>query len=392
MSSCPEVVAIYFPSWHPNDHYQAWYGPGFSEWELVKSARPLFTGHRQPKVPTWGYFDEREPYWAARQIDLAADHGISVFLFDWYWYCGVRVMEEALEQGFLQAPNRERLKFALMWANHSWGTWPAITGIPGMHAASGINQGQAIWLPQRHYLEDLDRVVDYCCEHYFHEPNYWRVDGQPVFSFFNVNALPEELGGEAAARGALERMTARAQTHGLPGIHFVANIGCCDDNLYCCGYDRPPRARAMGFSSVFAYNIVRTPGFSALANDRPLVPYEDVIASHQYCWDRIERWGVPHHPVVTLGCDVTPRWHRGVTLPMDFRALGYEPIIIGNTPERFSELCRLALQQTAQNPEPRAIFLNAWNEWTEGMYLLPEEQYGTAYLEALRREVESRKS
>jgi hypothetical protein len=148
----------------------------------------------------------------------------------------------------------------------------------------------------------------------------------------------------------------------------------------------------MGFSSVFAYNIVRTPGFSALPNDRPLVPYEDVIASHQYCWDRIERWGVPHHPVVTLGCDVTPRWHRGVTLPMDFRALAYEPIIVGNSPERFGQLCRLALRQAARNPAPRAIFLNAWNEWTEGMYLLPEKQYGTAYLEALSAEVESQKS
>ena len=40
------------------------------------------------------------------------------FLFDWYWYSGVKLMEEALENGFLKAPNRKRLKFALMWANH----------------------------------------------------------------------------------------------------------------------------------------------------------------------------------------------------------------------------------------------------------------------------------
>jgi hypothetical protein len=385
-----EVVAVYFPSWHTHDHYQAWYGPGFSEWELVKTARPLFEGHAQPKVPTWGYFDERDPQWAARQIDLAADHGITTFMFDWYWYGGERIMEEALEQGFLRAPNRSRLKFCLMWANHSWGTWPAVTNTPGMSAA-GVNQGQTVWLPARHDMADLDRVVDYCAEHYFHEPNYWKIDGAPVFIVYDIRQFADQLGGADAARAGLERMTARARRHGLPGLFGTANIGCCDDNLYCCGYDRPPAAQAMGFQSVFAYNIVRTPAYATLPDEMPVVPYDDVITSHVHCWQEIEKWGVPHHPVVTLGCDVTPRWHRGVTLPMDFRRLRYEPIVVDNTPDRFGRLCRLALDRaTESSAQPKAIVVNAWNEWTEGMALLPEKRYGTGYLEALQSALKGR--
>ena len=379
-----EVVAVYFPSWHANDHYQAWYGKGFSEWELLKTTRPLFPGHHQPKVPSWGYFDESDPAWAAREIDLAADHGVTTFLFDWYWYSGVRIMEEALEQGFLQAPNRDRMTFAVMWANHSWGSWPAVTGVPGMNPALASENGQSVWLPIRHDADDMDRVIDYCSEHYFHQPNYWCVDGKPNFVFYNTRGFVDQLGGADAAKVGLERMDRRAQQNGLPGLYFTANIGCCNDNVYCCGYDRPSQARDVGFDSVFAYNIVRTPAYATLSDDRPLVRYDDVIESHRHCWREIEKWGVPHHPVVTLGCDVTPRWHRGVSLPMDFRTLGYEPIIVDNTPEKFGRLCRLAVEQMAGNPEPRAIYVNAWNEWSEGMYLLPEQRYGTAYLEALR--------
>lgn len=382
MSDKTEIVAIYFPSWHPNDHYSAWYGPGFTEWELVRSARPLYEGHYQPKTCLWGCFDESDPAWSAREIDLAADHGITTFLFDWYWYCGVQIMQEALENGFLRAPNRNRLKFAIMWANHSWGAWPATTGIPGM---GSLWQGPQSWLPIRHSPEDLDRVIDYCCEHYFFEPNYWKVDGCPNFVLYDVNEFVLQLGGLDNAKAAVERVNRRAAAHGLPGLYLTANIGCCDGNVYCCGWERVPGVRECGFESVFAYNIVRTEGYHSLSEYSPVVLYDDVIESHRYVWRQIEQFGVPHHPVVTVGCDNSPRWHRGVSLPMDFRGLRYEPIVEGNTPEKFGELCRLALRQAAENgSRPRAVYVNAWNEWTEGMYLLPDDKDGAGRLEALK--------
>jgi hypothetical protein len=38
------------------------------------------------QVPSWGYFNEADPKWAAKEIDLAADNGITCFIYDWYWY------------------------------------------------------------------------------------------------------------------------------------------------------------------------------------------------------------------------------------------------------------------------------------------------------------------
>ena len=123
--SGPAVAAIYCPLWHRYDHMDAWHGYGWCEWELVKSAPARFPGHYQPLRPAWGFFDESDPKWSQREIDLAAEHNIDVFLFDWYWYSGVRLMEEALEGGFLKAPNRNRLKFALIVVRviHDFAIW-----------------------------------------------------------------------------------------------------------------------------------------------------------------------------------------------------------------------------------------------------------------------------
>src|SRR5262245_29790739 len=109
MASDIEVAAYYFPQFHRDRHNDLWHSPGWTEWELVRAARPRFPGHRQPIRPAWGYFDQSDPVWAAREIELAADHGISCFLFDWYWYEDGPFLAAALERGFLGAPNRDRL-------------------------------------------------------------------------------------------------------------------------------------------------------------------------------------------------------------------------------------------------------------------------------------------
>ena len=245
-----------------------------------------------------------------RQIDLAADHGITTFLFDWYWYQGEPFLEQALERGFLGAANRDRIGFCLMWANHTWGSWPAVDGVPGM--GSRENQGRRVFLEIRHTPDDLDRVMDVCCDRYFNQPNYRRINGCPVFALYDVGGFIRLLGGEAAAAAGVDRMRERVRRHGLPGLYLAANVGCCDDNIYCCGWDRVPRARRLGFDRVFAYNIVRSARYREIPRDQPVYAYSEMMASHRLCWANIERGGLPHTPVVTVGCDVSPRWHRGV--------------------------------------------------------------------------------
>ncbi len=101
-----EIAAYYFPDYHPGDkrnHIR--HGPGWSEWELVKKARPRFPGHDQPKVPLWGYTDESDPVVIAKKIETAARYGIDAFIFDWYYYDDGPFLEKCLEQGYMKAGN-----------------------------------------------------------------------------------------------------------------------------------------------------------------------------------------------------------------------------------------------------------------------------------------------
>jgi len=358
-----EVAAIYCPLWHRYDHMDAWHGYGWCEWELLKTVPPRFPGHNQPLRPSWGFFDESDPKWSQREIDLAADHGIGVFLFDWYWYSGVRLMEEALENGFLKAPNRRRLKFALMWANHHWKDYfPAPYDKPWNS-----------WLPMRHSPADLTRVIDYCIEHYFRQPNYWTVGDRLFFSVFVPSDFIGQLGGPAKTKTALAEIDGRLQRANLPPIHWDAmvwnpqQVGPCQE---------------AGFQSTTTYNI--TDSSKTLPNLTQ--DYEDLIQAHRKAWKAMTTTALPHCPVVTMGWDVTPRCEHNVPFPFAKPKYPYGPVVVGNKPEQFGRLCKLAADFVAADAKhPPAVFVNAWNEWTEGSYLLPEEKHGTAYLKALKQ-------
>jgi len=391
----PDVLAVYFPSYHPDRHYAQWYGEGFSEWELLRRTRPLFDGHAQPLECEWGPFDESDPAWMARQIDLAADHGITAFLFDWYWYEGEQFLEAALERGFLAAPNRDRLKFCVMWANHTWGVWPAAREIYlGRQSGGPTADGQALaydapLLEIRHSAADTDRVVDYCAEHYFGRPNYLTIAGRPVFAIWYPLAIEQQLGGVEAVGELFARMKDRARSRGFAGLHITVNIANVEGGPHCWRPDFVERYAACGADSTFGYNAARTQSYPDLTDDWPVVRYDEVIESHVELFGLCEDRGLPFCPVATVGFDNTPRWHQGASLPVEFRKLHYEPIVTGSTPERFGRLVREGLacirRQGGDNP---FLLINAWNEWTEGCYLLPERRTGTGCLEALRRELE----
>ncbi|MCU0871359.1 MAG: glycoside hydrolase family 99-like domain-containing protein [Pirellulaceae bacterium] len=365
------VASYYFGNYHPGDPRNAKNkGPAWSEWELVKAARPRFPGHDQPKVPAWGYADESDPTVMAQKIAAAADHGIDAFIFDWYYYNDGPFLDRPIDLGFLKAENNARLKFAFMWANHDW--------LEIQPYKRGTEQ--KLLYPGTVTPEGFAKIGDHVIRSYFQHPSYWRIDGRPYFSFYDLTKLLDSFGSVAATRVALDAFRAKAVAAGLPGLHLNAVVW---GRPILPGEGKPADAaqlvKDLGFDSVTSYVWIHHVSLPKLQTD-----YNEVRDNYFGYWLEAERkFDVPYYPNVTMGWDSSPRAHQDD----EFGNFGYPftNTIGGNTPERFKEALAMTKRRLLSQPGgPRILNINCWNEWTEGSYLEPDQVHGMKYLEAVR--------
>ena len=371
------VACYYFPGYHTRDsselRYSLQHSNDWSEWELVKEAKPRFEGHRQPYVPVWGYEDEKDPAVMAKKIRAAATHGVDAFIFDWYWYEGGPFLNRCLDEGFLGAPNTDSLKFALMWACHDWSDrFPATAGRKKtpMYSASVDSAG-------------FETMGDVLVRDYFTRPNYWKIDGKPFFSIYNVPAFVQGLGSLAAARRAMERLDAKAMRAGLEGVHWnLLAFGTSVLPGEQVATDQAELQRRLGANSSTSYVWVTHTTLPDRETDYNLV--RDQYMAH---WDTVRtQYDAPYFPNITVGWDASPRTNQsepwvgggGADYP-------YMNIVVNNTPENFKKVLEMTKERLLADPNgPRALTINCWNEWTEGSCLEPDTLYGMAYLDALK--------
>ncbi len=371
-----QTAAYYFPNYHVDPRNEAIHGTGWTEWELMKCARSRFDGHQQPKVPVWGYEDESRSEVMAKKIDAAADSGLDAFIFDWYWYDGP-YLERALNDGFLQASNRERLKFALMWANHDWKNFH-----PGGRdvASYPINFE---WTTTR---DNVGEVWDYIIEHYLTQPNYWRINGAPYFSIYAVNRFISQMGGVNAAADVIDLLREKARKAGLKDVHVNGIwFDVLDSNPRCSECPQSDWISRVGLNSYTSYNnVCVSPKW---ASDFPRVDTLEIAEDYlKICRKAQTSLPGPYYPVVTVGWDSSPRAIQSETFEPP-PCYPYLPVM-EMTPEWFGQILAATVDCLKDQPEEqRILFFNAWNEWTEGSYLEPDLLYGDAMLRIMKKEL-----
>ena len=361
-----DVAAFYWPAYHPAERFREIhvFPDGKGEWEAIYKSKPKFEGEQLPKVPLWGYSDESDPKVMELKIKTALEYGVNTFIFDWYWYTGKPYLEECLNNGFLKAANNQKMKFYLMWANHDHNSYldPANPDKSKVYWYGGADNTTFV------------KMVDHVINDYFKQPNYYKIDGMPVFSIYELGTFLKGIGGTEKAKRALEIFRKKTMAAGFPGLHLQAIVwGQIPKSL-----EGVPSDRVKTQNDALCYL-----GFRSMTNYQ-WIHYTNIAPQEDYrAWAEkgIAKWAeydttftIPYFPQVSIGWDNNPRFPVKV-----------QHAVVNTTPEGFKNALIEAKKYLDRHPkQPRLVTINAWNEWAEGSYLEPDTTFKYGYLEAVK--------
>lgn len=348
-------IAINLAQFHEMEINNLWWGKGFTDWTKVKRATPLYAGHQQPKVPlNSNYYNMTERETILRQTQLMERAGIYGMAYYHYWYGNQPLMHEAIEN-LLRWPDIPQ-RFMLYWSNCDW------------YYSDATNYQREIILRQEYGdYEDWVTHIRYLIP-FFQDPRYIRVDGKPVLCIYRSGELPDHKRMMACFREECKKA-------GLPGLYIVETIfnyaenshfDCSDAVLY-----REPNCCKKFTQKETVLGNSEDPAFAS-----PIIPkrlqvyqYADMVSTSLTKQASITTEKKHYHSAFT-GWDNTPRH-------------GYKGYVVDNcTPELFKEYMAGLAALTEEDSD--FVFINAWNEWAEGMYLEPCETHKYEYLDAVR--------
>lgn len=374
-----DIAAYVWPAYGIGDkRARIFWDEGYGEWQSVKSAEKKFEGHSWPRKPLWGYVNEADPAVMEMEIEQAVSHGVNVFIYDWYWYDRRPFLENCLNDGFLKAKNRDKMKFYLMWANHDGVTFwdKRLDG-----------DWTAIW-DGKVDRKEFERVVNRIIEKYFMLDNYYKIDGCPVFDLYDLKNLVDGLGGIEETADALDYFREQTKKAGFPNLHLqLTLVGGAEkyngkklqgdpDSDVVSEFGEKKEEVFDAFKAIKAIKFDSATHYQFLTITNMDRNYEEIFDDVVKEWEELSKnpyfTYIPH---VSMGWDNNPRTHR------------LTPCICkNNTPENIEKMLRLVKNFVDKRGlNPPLITINSWNEWTETSYLQPDDLHGYGYLEAIKK-------
>lgn len=352
-----KVLAMYLPQFHRVKENDEWWGEGFTEWTAVKKAQPIYDGHIQPRRPLNDfYYDLLNKETMQWQAEILRKYDVDGLCFYHYYFKdGKKILEKPAEN-LLRWKDID-IPYCFSWANESWiRTW------------SNVNDGN-VWMNSEGDKQQKDNTNGVLLEQaygkykeweqhfyyllpFFKDPRYIRKEGRPVFLIYKagrIHCLSEML----------KTWNELASKEGIPSLYVIgSNAEIYQEDILDEILIHEPQNT---LSKYFQRNS------------------DDVAKQKVYDYDEVWK-KLLSKPVLSrkvcrggfVNYDDTPR--RGVA----------GSVIEGGTPEKFCDYL-VQLLKISKSIQSEYVFINAWNEWGEGMYLEPDSQNGYQYLEAVKK-------
>lgn len=346
-----QTIAMYLPQFHRVKENDEWWGEGFTDWTAVRQAIPLFEGHKQPREPMDdNYYDLSDIEVMRNQAELARRFRVDGFCFYHYYFADGRKILEKPVEAFCRQKDID-MQYCLCWANETWArswnkigqnnTWADKFEIAGNHEKSVLlqqNYGRELaWEEHFYYLLPFFKDSRYI-RNEKKEPIFLLYRPHDIYCLADMVVLWQKL----AKKEGLNRIC-------IIGLNMHESIDGVDAILINGPSRFISKSTSMKMDGVNTYD------------------YEEVWR-HALEEPTIE--SVKTYFGGFQNYDDTPRrGRRGC-------------VITGATPQKFKYFFRELVNKNycAGN---EFVFLNAWNEWGEGMYLEPDKLDKCEYLQAI---------
>ena len=341
-----KLIAFYSPQYHQISENDRWWGKRFTEWTNVAKARPNFAGHYQPHLPAdLGFYDLRVEEVMEQQAELAKQYGIYGFCYFYYRFAGKRLLDLPLER--MLKTNKPNIPFCLCWANENW-----------TRGRDGLDH--EVLIAQQHSDED-DRAVIRDLMRYMRHQNYIRINGKPLLIVYRVSLFPE-------IKRTAEVWRDLCRKEGIGEIYLTMvesfELAIVFEHPSKYGFDASIEFPPHGMSAAIK------PTGRILNSD-----YAGMIHDYRETILKYLQMDVPGYVRFR---SVMPSWDNSPHRQND-------SVMFENaSPEAYQAWLEAILEQTHEQNfgDERIVFINAWNEWSEGAYLEPDRTYGHAYLQA----------
>ncbi len=374
-----KIIALYLPQYHEIPENNEWWGKGFTEWTNVKKAKPIFDWQTQPKKPLNGnYYNLLNKETVQWQTELANKYGVYGFCYFHYYFNGRKILEKPAEN--LLKWKDIKQNFCFFWANVSWcRTWSNAMTSAGTswtveNGVLGVNQGKKVLLEQTYGEEKDWQKHFYYLLDFFKDDRYINKDNKPLFFIYQINDIP-------CAKEMFALWNNMAKEHGFDGIHLVSvNEEPSDvpsvEAIAHYGFHKASRSNLFtGIGNKIINRVKRDIGIK-LNIDK----YKKDVWDYETMWKNVievKPYGnLPNYPGAFVNYDDTPR-------------RGADGTVMKNiSPEIFKKYMEIQLNRSKTVFQSEYLLLDAWNEWGEGNYLEPDEEWKYAFLEALKQVVD----